>query len=70
MDFNKHRKGPYICFSPVENFSAGQIVKLKTVLTDDLKDNKSDFAFDLSNLDSIDVTGLRFLKNLKTLFEY
>ena len=67
MKFGRQIKGPYVCFRPVGEFSAGQIVKLKTAITDDLKDTKKDIAIDMRKITFMDVTGLRFIKNLKTV---
>jgi uncharacterized protein (DUF2225 family) len=63
MEFHKKNRGPYVCFKPVGAFTAGLIVQLKGVLTDELKDSTNDFALDMRKVVKIDVTGLRFISN-------
>lgn len=64
MNFLRSIRGPYVCFRPLGEFNAGQIVQLKTAISDDLGNGRSFLALDLRKLTSIDTTGLRFLKNL------
>lgn len=65
MSFERSLKGPYACFKLEGDFTAGQIVKLKNALNDDILDAKKDIALDVRKVGSIDVTGMRFLENLK-----
>ncbi len=65
MSFERTLKGPYACFKLDGDFTAGQIVKLKNALNDDILDAKKDIALDVRDVSLIDVTGMRFLENLR-----
>ena len=69
MNFYRRIRGPYVTYRPIGRFSAEIIVQLKKVLTDDLKDTSQDFAIDLRKIQELDVTGLRFFKNLGDLLQ-
>jgi anti-anti-sigma regulatory factor len=49
----------------MDQFGATTVVQIRTIIADDLKDTSLDVAIDLSKMTSIDVTGLRFLSNLR-----
>ncbi|MGL1903731.1 MAG: STAS domain-containing protein [Fibrobacterales bacterium] len=65
MSFERSLKGPYACFKLEGDFTAGQIVKLKNALNDDILDGKKDIALDVRDVSTVDVTGMRFLENLR-----
>jgi hypothetical protein len=67
MNFLRAQRGPYMCFRPIGDFQAGQIVQFKNALSADLEDSHIHIAIDLRKMRQIDVTGLRFFKNLHSL---
>lgn len=65
MKYYRKIRGPFVSYSPMDQFGATTVVQIRTIIADDLKDTSLDVAIDLSKMTSIDVTGLRFLSNLR-----
>lgn len=69
MNYTRQIRGPYVSYRPIGDFGASTIVKLKSLIADDMKDTSLDFAIDLTKMSSIDVTGTRFFLNLRKALE-
>lgn len=65
MNYTRQIRGPYVSYRPIGEFGASTIVKLKSLIADDLKDTSLDFAVDLTKMTTIDMTGIRFFVNLR-----
>lgn len=67
MTFERQTRGRYLCFNLGSEFSANQVLQVKSFLMDEIKDTSADLAFDLSDLRYIDSSGLTFFKNIDEL---